>query len=93
MAFSCSVVSAAVNDTSRDHLMVAGDIDHHEVVARNRAQADGVGRIGVRGPVPRASPRMMQQLEIGQKLAQLADIVRPNFSPSRMGSSNAAHFR
>ena len=36
----------------RDHLMIARDIDHDKVVAGDRAQANSVGRISVRRPVP-----------------------------------------
>ena len=50
----------------RDHLVIAGDIHHHEIVARDRAQADRVGGIGVRSPVPVAA-RVMQKLQIFQE--------------------------
>ena len=75
-----------------DHHRLAGGVHHHEVVAGDGAQADGVGRIGVRSPVPGAAG-VVQEAGFFQEAAQLGVSWGPNFSPSRTGSSKAAHFR
>ncbi len=35
-----------------DHFGFAGNIHHHEIIAGHGAQAGGIGRVGVAGPVP-----------------------------------------
>ena len=62
----------------RNHGIVLRNVDHDKVVARNGAQADGVGWIAVARPVPRFR-RMIYQTKIGQKLTQLSGVVRAKF--------------
>ncbi len=57
-----------------DHLRLAGGIDDDEVVAGDRAQADGVGGVGVRGPVPGVGG-VVQQAQLVEERAQLRRIV------------------
>ena len=77
----------------RNHVRLARNIDHHEVVARHRPQTHGIGRIAVLRPMPRAR-RVMQETALFQKLAQLRRYRAARISRRRAcGSSNAAHFK
>ena len=51
-----------------DDVRLGRDVDHHEVVARDRPQPDRVGRVRLRRPVP-GSRRMMQKSSVAEEAA------------------------
>ena len=76
-----------------DHFGPAGGVHDHEIVGGHRAQADGVGGIGLLRPVP-VLPGAMQIARFGEPFAEIGDDPRRRMcSLGAIGSSNAAHFR